>query len=151
MDDVSRFFKFFKKENCWLWQGSISLSGYGRFYFRQKAHLAHRASYLLFKGEIPSGLDVCHKCDIRNCVNPEHLFLGTRSDNMRDCVNKKRHKPALHNKLKTHCPRNHEYTKENTWINLKGWRWCKKCNLLKATKRNNERTQSKASTKAKAV
>lgn len=51
---------------------------------------SHRASYIIFKGEIPLGMDICHTCDNRQCINPDHLFLGTRQENMIDCMLKGR-------------------------------------------------------------
>lgn len=81
--------KIYKTDTCWFWNGYTSKKGYGRFYFH-KQYIAHRVSYELFKGPIPNGLLVCHKCDIRNCVNPDHLFLGTNQDNMTDMVKKGR-------------------------------------------------------------
>lgn len=83
-----------KTEACWLWQGNKYTSGYGQFYYTEahKEHTVatHRVSYQLAKGEIPPGLLVLHKCDVRNCVNPDHLWLGTYKDNMIDCVAKGR-------------------------------------------------------------
>lgn len=64
--------------------------GYGRIQMNGKKHFAHRASWRAFHGEIPDGLFVLHKCDVRCCVNPEHLFLGTNSDNMLDAYAKGR-------------------------------------------------------------
>lgn len=71
---------------CWLWQGHISRLGYGKFMGKH----AHRIAWSLTNGSIPDDLDVCHHCDNTMCVNPEHLFLGTASDNMKDCVSKGR-------------------------------------------------------------
>ena len=78
---------------CWLWFGSISKHGYGEFYLGEKRYeRAHRASWIFKNGEIPADLHVLHKCDVRSCVNPNHLWLGTNSDNVADMVSKKRNK-----------------------------------------------------------
>lgn len=75
---------------CWLWTGYCIPQGYGRLSVNNKPTLAHRAMYKLHKGDIPSDLQVLHKCDVRNCLNPDHLFLGTVQDNMADKVAKGR-------------------------------------------------------------
>ncbi|MFA8692963.1 HNH endonuclease signature motif containing protein, partial [Escherichia coli] len=75
---------------CEIWQGSKTKGGYGLRYYQGKVQLAHRVSYKLNKGEIPEGLVVMRSCDNPSCVNPEHLSLGTQSDNRKDCLDKGR-------------------------------------------------------------
>lgn len=78
--------KYEKAESgCWLWTGARKPGGYGNFQMRPRQfESAHRASWLLHRGEIPDGLWVLHRCDDPRCVNPDHLFLGTPLDNTRD-------------------------------------------------------------------
>lgn len=78
---------------CWLWTGAVKDYGYGVIGLGRREdgiEKAHRTSYRLYKGEIPDGAVVMHSCDTPSCVNPAHLSIGTLSDNMRDCVHKRR-------------------------------------------------------------
>ena len=76
---------------CWLWSGAKLNSGYGFLYVsKRKKVTTHRFSYQLFKGQIPDGLHVLHSCDVRMCVNPNHLRTGTDQDNVNDMMLRKR-------------------------------------------------------------
>jgi len=95
------FHKMFVEENgCWVWTGANHRGGYGYMNFRKKNELVHRIAWIVFKGEIPSGLKVCHICDNRACCNPDHLFVGTQKDNMKDCSKKKRLRKGLGDNLR---------------------------------------------------
>jgi hypothetical protein len=93
-DTVSARFeaKFIPEPNtgCWLWFGCGHVLGYGLFRHERKTKKAHRVSWELHRGAIPEGGHVCHLCDVRGCVNPEHLFIGTHNDNMTDMSRKGR-------------------------------------------------------------
>ncbi len=75
---------------CWEWLGCKWDSGYGYVRHQGKHISAHRYIYSLHYGPIPNNLDACHKCDNPSCVNPNHIFLGTASDNLKDCYSKGR-------------------------------------------------------------
>jgi len=77
---------------CWLWIGSINRLGYGQTAYFSGITKAHRLSWSVHRGPIPDRMMVLHKCDNRQCINPDHLFLGTQTDNMRDMTAKGRGK-----------------------------------------------------------
>lgn len=87
-------------DGCWIWTAYCvkinEKDARGQFFMGNKLLLAYRASWMIFRGEIPHGMHVCHRCDNGICVNPDHLFLGTQKDNMRDMVAKGRHAFAAH-------------------------------------------------------
>lgn len=76
--------KIEKTNSCWLWKGSFRKNGYGQCCINQKSHTAHRASWIFHKEENPKGKLICHTCDNRACVNPDHLYLGDHKTNARD-------------------------------------------------------------------
>lgn len=86
-----------KLSGCWLWTASKSRTGYGLASYKGKTWLAHRASWTATNGAIPEGKLVLHKCDVRACINPDHLFLGSYKDNMDDMYRKGRGPTAKRN------------------------------------------------------
>lgn len=104
---MSRFEKHVSQQpnGCWEWMGNRSPFGYGWFYmpapYRRQMN-AHRAAWLLLRGDIQDGLVVCHKCDNPPCVNPDHLFLGTQRDNITDMRRKGRQSDPPHPRHERH-------------------------------------------------
>lgn len=125
---MDRFFsKINKTDTCWLWTATTR-GGYGAIKINGKVKDAHRISYELHKGLIPDGLFVCHTCDNRKCVNPEHLFLGTAKDNFQDAVNK--------NRIKLIAPRPKKHPSVGAYN--RGCR-CNECKDLKYTSQKKSR------------
>jgi hypothetical protein len=108
---------------CFLWMAKVNNKGYGRISVHNHSAYAHRVSYELFRGPILEGMQVLHKCDTPRCVNPEHLFLGTRKDNMQDMIRKGRQRKPTQ---QTHCKRGHPYVPENIRM-YRGKRNCIAC------------------------
>lgn len=107
---------------CWLWMGALNLGGYGNIQSGDHRGGAHRAFYKVFKGEIPAGLDLDHKCRVRSCCNPDHLEPVTRSENLR-------RSPLMGRRIAnlTHCKRGHELAGSNLRVDTTGRRICKTC------------------------
>lgn len=89
--EQNRFWsKVQKTDTCWFWTGACMVNGYGLLRIRGKNILAHRMAFYMAKGVMPNGNDVCHTCDVRNCVNPQHLAEGTRQENLTEMHHKGR-------------------------------------------------------------
>ena len=114
---------------CWLWTGGVNRNGYAFLYDRGKKRMfpAHQFSVRAFKKqEIASGLDVDHLCRVRSCVNPDHLDVVTRKENL--------HRSPIWLGNRTHCPHGHPYDEENAYTRP-GRRQCRACNRLYARKK----------------
>lgn len=108
---------------CWIWTGATNTYGYGRINFNGRFVGVHRVSLKVYKpSEFIEDLGTLHKCDVRNCFNPEHLYCGSQSDNLLQCVIDGRHQTAN----KTHCVNGHEFSAENSSF-VNGKRRCKVC------------------------
>lgn len=108
-NDIERFtekWEFSTISDCWIWIATPS-SRYGIFWLNSKNEYAHRAAWMLYKGEIPCDKWVLHHCDVAGCVNPDHLYIGDHAQNTKDAVNRKRmmcgdkHRAAHKGKHKT--------------------------------------------------
>ena len=111
--------------DCWEWIGAKVSGGYGSFNIDKRSISAHRVAYQLQKGEIPNGMDLDHLCRNRICVNPHHLEPVTRSVNCRRGDTGRI--TGMKERMKTHCPKGHEYNHDNTYLSPKGCRYCKTC------------------------
>lgn len=117
------------ESGCIPWTGRLDRDGYGIFTVSRKNWRAHRFAYEAKFGKIPEGLVIDHFfCDMRSCVNPDHLKPVTRGANtLRSTIG-----ITAVNAMKTHCPKKHEYTEENTRIS-RGKRNCRTCEKLRTS------------------
>lgn len=128
-DPYERFWsKVNKTAGCWLWEAGRARNGYGRFATNGRMVLAHRFAYEIQRNQIPTGLQLRHSCGERLCVNPDHLELVTVRENLL-----RSDTTTARNVAKTHCPKGHAYTPENTYVappnahNPNGFRRCRTC------------------------
>lgn len=124
-------------KGCWLWQGFIFPDaivngktvrrGYGGIGYRGRNSRTHRVMWVITKGSIPTGMHVCHTCDVRHCCNPDHLWLGTNRENITDMVKKGRG-PCGVKATKTHCIRGHAFAEHAYYApGNPTWRKCRIC------------------------
>lgn len=130
-------------DGCWTWTGPHTPRGYGMVGSGNQKEYAHRLSYQLFVGEIPEGFEVCHHCDDPSCVNPGHLFVGTRADNMQDAKRKGRVRNKCWRPGDTQCQRGHPWDERNTYVSPRGVRYCRKC-AYAAVERYEQRKRANA-------
>jgi hypothetical protein len=122
-----RFDRFVDRSgDCWIWTGSRKSTGYGAISVNGRGYPAHRWAYEQVHGPIPGGLQIDHLCRTRLCVRVEHLELVTPAENTRRGVG-----PSAQNVGKTHCPKGHAYTPDNTYTDRRGKRSCRECKRIR--------------------
>lgn len=141
VDPEIRFMRFVDKQpnGCWQWTGNVIWSGYSKFWFDGRTVAGHRWSYEHFVGPVPNGLQIDHLCRNRTCVNPGHLEAVTPRTNVL-----RGNTPAAANAAKTHCPRGHAYSAENT-VEYGSGRMCRTCGAERSAtnrKRNADQLRS---------
>jgi hypothetical protein len=121
------------ESGCWLWTGYIMPLGYVQISYKSARTKAHHVAYWANKGPVPEGMRVMHSCDVRHCLNPDHLSLGTQSENIIDAVKKGR---QFH-RAKTHCPAGHAFSEHGRLFVSKTdkrqfspWRQCRVCQRI---------------------
>lgn len=133
-EEIARFQALVRQsepDQCWAWTGSVVRHGRGIFWAGGRNRSAPRVAFEIAHGQqIDSSLFACHSCDNPNCVNPRHIWIGTPSANMEDCVRKNRH--GRKGRFNTHCSRGHELTSQNTITQPSGYRVCRKCGAARS-------------------
>lgn len=123
MPVAERFWRRVNRDaTCWTWRGGVTSNGYGTFTDRGRRVSAHRYAYEQSRGAIPAGLVLDHLCRNRRCVNPDHLEAVSERVNILRGTS-----PSASNVHRTHCPRGHEYSVENTRTCRRGKRTCRAC------------------------
>lgn len=119
-------------DECWIWQAART-HGYGRFWDGSRLQPAHRIAFEMLRGDIPPGLVLDHLCRTPPCVNPYHLDVVTRGENVR------RGEAGANMRAKTHCPSGHPYDETNTRLSPSGARYCRTCRRLRTEAATRER------------
>jgi hypothetical protein len=119
---------------CWLWQGFKGHTGYAQINYRGKSLNGHRMMWIIHRGiKLVTEQYVLHRCDVRHCLNPDHMWIGTAKDNNNDCARKGRHYEGS----RTHCERGHPFAGDNLRLaKQKGGKYirrvCIACEKLRA-------------------
>lgn len=141
MDSLPERFwaKVEKTDGCWEWRGWRTPKGYGGFRLSGRDQYAHRVSYEASIGPIPDGLVIDHLCRNSGCVNPAHLEAVTQKENLRRGLFAPGKRGGdKHNRLKTHCPKGHEYAGHNL-IEYRGRRYCRSCMAVASARARQKR------------